>query len=164
MTRAQFEQLGGLITAAHTDTKEFQKLLHAAASIDRCDGLLPEQVRLWIRALDGWQSEAVSDDFMLGLAKATATGDLLEEIRSHVNAEAPHNIEDWESLREHVMNHFLSACETIKLQTKLETIKQRSGETTPTYIRRFRADASRAYGTTPRAPTEAQAAVTLRSR
>ena len=107
--------------------------------------------------MDGWQSEAVTDSFMLDLAKATATGELLEEIRARVNDTTDsgiHAIEDWATLRAHVVEHFLSACEDVKLQTQLETTKQRTGETTPAYIRRFGTDATRAYGTTARAPTE----------
>ena len=157
MTREQFNQLGQLLASAHADNKTFQRLQHAAAGIDRCDGVVPEHVRTWIRAMDGWQSEAVTDSFMLDLAKATATGELLEEIRTRVNDTTDggiHAIEDWATRRAHVVEHFLSACEDVKLQTQLETTKQRTGETTPAYIRRFRTDATRAYGTTARAPTE----------
>ena len=157
MTREQFNQLGQLIASNHADNRSFQKLQHAASGMDRCDGLVPEHVRTWIRALDGWQSEQVGDEFLLELAKATASGDLLEEIRARVNDQRDdgmHAIDDWPSLRSHVVDHFLSACESIKLQTQLETTKQRLGETTPAYIRRFRADASRAYGPTARAATE----------
>lgn len=157
MTREQFNQLGQLIAKSHTDNKDFQTLQHAAAGIDRCDGLVPEHVRTWIRALDGWQSEEVTDMFMINLAKATATGDLLEEVRSRVNDRSDggmNAIENWKYLRAHVIEHFLSACEDIKLQTQLETTKQRMGETTAAYIRRFRADANRAYGPGARAATE----------
>ena len=35
--------------------------------------------------MDGWQSENVDNKFMIDLAKATAVGDLLEEIRAWVN-------------------------------------------------------------------------------
>ena len=94
---------------------------------------------------------------MLELAKATATGDLLDEVRARVNdktAGGMHAADDWASLRAHIVAHFLSACEDVKLQTQLETTKQRMGETTPAYVRRFRTDANRAYGTKDRAPTE----------
>lgn len=154
MTKDQFEALGTLITSAHEDSKNHQRLVQAAAGIDRCDGLVPDNVRTWLRAMDGWQTEAVTDEFMVSLAKATTTGELLEEIRACCNVAPPHGIDDWTSLREHVVEHFLSACENIKLQAKLETIKQRMGEATPTYIRRFRTDALRAYGTSGRAATE----------
>ena len=79
MTRDQFNQLGQLVANNHADNKNLQKLQHAARSIDRCDGLVPEHVRAWIRALDGWQSEKVSDQFMMALAKATFTEDLVRE-------------------------------------------------------------------------------------
>ena len=153
MTREQFSQLGQLITGSHADNKDFQRLQQAAAGIDRCDGVVPEHVRAWIRDLDGWQSEEVSDQFMIKLAKATTTGDLLEEIRARVNDRAD-GIKNWLNLRAHIVKHFLSACEDIKLQTHLETIRQRKGESTPAYIRRFRSDANRAYGTGARAATE----------
>ncbi len=157
MTREQFNQLGQLIANNHADTRTFQKLQHAAAGIDRCDGVVPEHVRSWIRALDGWQCEDVDESFVLDLAKATATGDLLDEIRARVNDETDgglHAVDDWTGLRAHIVDHFLSACEDVKLQTQLETTKQRVGETTPAYIRRFRTDANRAYGIHVRAPTE----------
>ena len=61
MTREQVNQLGQLIASNHEDSKTFQKLQHAASGVDRCDGVVPEHVRTWIRTLDGWQSEKVSD-------------------------------------------------------------------------------------------------------
>ena len=84
MTMEQFNQLGQLVVNNHTD-ENLQKLQHAAKSIDRCDELGPEHVQTWIRNLDGWQSEKMSDQFMMDLAKATSTGDLLKEIRAWVN-------------------------------------------------------------------------------
>ncbi len=157
MTTEQFNQLGQLIATNHADSQNFQKLQQAAAGIDRCDGLVPEHVRTWIRALDGWQSEKVTDAFMMDLAKSTTAGDLLEDIRTRTNDATDgglHAIDDWHNLRAHVVEHFLSACEDIKLQTQLESTRQRMGETTPAYIRRYRADARRAYGVKPRAATE----------
>ena len=156
MTMEQFNQLGQLVANNHAENKNLQKLQHAARSIDRCDGLVPKHVRAWIRALDGWQSK-VSDQCMMDLAKATSTGDLLEEIRARVNDSTDggmHAINDWASLHAHVVEHFLSTCEDIKLQTQLESARQQMGESTRAYVHRFRADAARAYGMKARAATE----------
>ncbi len=153
MTREQFNQLGQLIAGSQADNRDFQRLQHAASGIDRCDGIVPEQVRVWIRALDGWKSEDVGDQFMIKLAKTTTTGDLLEEIRARVN-DCAGAVKSWSDLRAHIVEHFLSACEEMKLQTQLETIKQRMGESTPAYIRRFRSEATRAYSTGARSATE----------
>lgn len=152
MTREQFKELGRLFTDAQVENRSQQKLAQAATGINRCDGLLPESVRGWLRALDGWKSENVTNKFVIELAKLTATGDLLEGIRRKVNGDLD-PVNEWSALRQHVVDHFLSACESIKFQTMLENIRQRVGETTPAYIRRFRADAERAY-TEVRAPTE----------
>ncbi len=158
MTREQFSHLGDLLTATHAETKHLQRLQQVARGIDRCDGLLPEHVRTWIRAMDGWNTENLGDEFLMDLAKATAAGDLLEEIRRQVNAPAPHNTDDWATLRPHLVNHFLSACEDVKLQALLESIKQRTGESTAAFIRRFRSDAARAY-TGERSATEEERVV-----
>ena len=94
---------------------------------------------------------------MMDLAKATFTGDLLEEIISLANDSTDggmHAINDWTSLRAHVVEHFLFACKDIRLQTQLESARQRMGESTPAYVRHFQADATRVYGTKARAVTE----------
>ena len=86
----------------------------------------------------------MDDTFLIQLAKQTATGDLLEEIRRWTSAE--HNgVSTWPDLRKKVLEHFLLACETIKLQAQLEHAKQKEGETIPAYIRRYRAEATQAY-------------------
>ena len=59
----------------------------------------------------------------------------------------------WQQLRNRVLEQFLSACETLKLQTMLEATTQHTGETIPAYVRRFKAEAQRAY-TTPREGSE----------
>ena len=51
----------------------------------------------------------------------------------------------WKDLRKKVLEHFLSACETLKLQAQLEPTMQKEGETISAYIRRYRAKATRAY-------------------
>ena len=146
MTADQFRDLGDLLQSTHNETRDLQRLAQAAQTIDRCDGLVPQQVRAWVRCLDGWNSESdTSPAFVINLAKATSTGELLEEIRRVTNVPAPSNIDEWDELRSHVVEHFLSACEEIKLQAQLEKAKQRLGETPAAYIRRFRGDATRAY-------------------
>lgn len=144
MTTAQYEQLAALFVRNQKETKDHRLLNQAIQGVDRCDGIQPEATRLWIRALDGWDMEAVSDEFMICLAKNTTAGDLLDEIRRWANADGD-AITTWPELRAKVVQHFLSACETIKLQAMLEVTRQKTGESTPAYIRRFRAEASRAY-------------------
>ena len=146
MTKEQYEQLAVLFSQAHAATRTQTRLAQAAAGIDRCDGAVPESTRLWVRALDGWATEGVGDEFMLELAKSTTAGDLLDEIRHWCNTH-PNPVATWSSLRGRILDHFLSACETIRLQTLLESSQQKSGETTPTYVRRFKMEAARAYPT-----------------
>ena len=153
MSRAQYEQLLGLIHTNHRNTQEDAELVRATASMDRCDGSVPESTRQWVRAMDGWATETVSDNFMLKLAKATTTGDLQEEVRRWTNGPVD-TVDTWPSLRPRILEHFLSACETVRLQTQLEALRQRMGEATPAYIRRFRSEAARAYSGTDRAPSE----------
>ena len=47
--------------------------------------------------------------------------------------------------RVRILEHCLSACESLKLQAMLETTTQQNGEAISTYVRRFRPEAQRAY-------------------
>lgn len=123
MTERQYEQLASLFMKTHEQTRDDARLDRAASAIDRCDGSTPEATRLWIRALDGWAEEDVADTFMLSLAKTTTTGDLLEEIRRWTLGTTAVATK-WMELRPLVLEHFLSACELVKLQAKLETLRR----------------------------------------
>lgn len=143
MTKQQYEDLGGIVVAAQSLYVQQTMLAQAVATIDRCDGSVPELTRTYVRALDGYASETdMTALLLLKLAKATASGDLLEEIRRWTNTR---EVSTWADLRAHILEHFLSACETLKLQSMLEQTQQRLGESISTYIRRFRAEAERAY-------------------
>ena len=144
MTAGQLDHLSQLLKNAHAASFQQTKLIQAAAGIDRADGSVPAFTRTWIRALDGWATETVDDSFVIELAKQTSTGDLLEEIRHWNSAEHGH-ITTWTEMRKKILEQFLSACETLKLQAMLEKTRQKEGETISAYIRRFRADAARAY-------------------
>ena len=112
--------------------------------MDRCDGLVPENTRAWIRCMDGWATERDTDNsFMISQAKHTTSGDLLEEIRRWCNIDL--TVDTWAGLRAQVLEHFLSACENLKLQALLEQATEKNGETTSAYIRRFKAEAQHAY-------------------
>ena len=92
-----------------------------------------------------------------GSGKVDCYRGVLEEIKARVSDQTGggmYSIEGWTRLRAHIVDHFLPACEDVKLQTQLETAKQGMGEATPAYMRRFRADANRAYGTKVRPATE----------
>ena len=144
MTADQFIALGGLYERTQIENRQLARLAQAALSVDRCDGLVAENTRAWLRSMDGWATEGdVDDAFMISLAKHTTSGDLLEEIRQWCNAEL--SADTWADLREKVLQHFLSACENLKLQAQLEKTTQRNGETMSAYIRRFKAEAQRAY-------------------
>lgn len=142
MTKLQYEQLGNVLLQSQVQAAEQAQLIQATAGLDRCDGSVPMLTRSFVRALDGWATENVSQDFVLKLAKTAASGDLLEEIRRWTNAEG---VSTWPDLRNNIFEHFLSACETLKLQAMLERSQQKTGETTASYIRRFRVEATRAY-------------------
>ena len=144
LTAGQLMELTNIFQQAHLENKQEARLTQAATAIDRADGSVPAYTRTWIRALDGWSTEAVDDAFLIRLAKQTATGDLLEEIRRWTSAEHD-GVSTWPDLRKKVLEHFLSACETLKLQAQLEHAKQKEGETISAYIRRYRAEATRAY-------------------
>lgn len=144
ITTEQLEQLKKLFSSSQAESLDHLRLTQAAAAIDRCDGSVPEATRQWLRAVDGWKKEGVSDQFVLRLAKLTSSGELLEEIRNATSTGGG-DCDTWPKLFEHLTQHFLSACETLKLQTLLESSKQRSGETISAYIRRFRAEAGKAY-------------------
>ncbi len=144
LTAGQLAQLTNIFQQAHSENKQQVQLTQAAAAIDRADGNVPAFTRTWIRALDGWSAEAVDETFLIQLAKQTASGDLLEEIRRWTSAEHD-GVSTWSELRKKVLEHFLSACETLKLQAQLEHAKQKMGETISAYIRRYRAEAIRAY-------------------
>lgn len=144
LTTGQMLELTNIFKQAHLENKQQTQLTQAAAAIDRADGNVPAFTRTWIRALDGWSTEAVDDAFLIQLAKQTATGDLLEEVRRWTSA-GPDGVKTWKDLRQRVLEHFLSACETLKLQAQLENTVQKEGETISAYIRRYRAEATRAY-------------------
>ena len=134
------------------ETRQLTRFTQAAQSVDRCAELVPENTRAWIRCMDGWATEGDTDDgFMIPLAKHTTSGDLLEEIRQRCNIEL--TVDTWAGLKAKVLEHFLSACENLKLQALLEQATQKNGETTSAYTRRFKAEAQRAY-IRGRAPSE----------
>ena len=144
LTAGQLMELTNIFQQAHLENKQEAQLTQAATAIDRADGSVPAYTRTWIRALDGWSTEAVDDAFLIRLAKQTATGDLLEEIKRWTSAEHD-GISTWPDLRKKVLEHFLLACETLKLQAQLEHAKQKEGETISAYIRRYRVEATPAY-------------------
>ena len=147
MTAEQFETLGALYERTQVENRHLTQLSQAAQTVDKCDGLVAENTRAWLRCMDGWATEGEIDDaFMLSLAKHTSTGDLLEEIRRWCNTER--TVGTWAALKAKILEHFLSACENLKLQALLEKATQRNGETVSTYIRRFKAEAQRAYVST----------------
>lgn len=144
MTAGQLDHLSLLLKNAHAASYQQTKLIQAASGIDRADGTVPAHTRAWIRALDGWATENVDDSFVIELAKQTSTGDLLEEVRRWGSAE--HGcITTWPEMKKKICEQFLSACETLKLQAMLENARQKEGETVSAYVRRFRADTTRAY-------------------
>lgn len=145
MSETQFATLGNFYLQAQTENREQTRLLQAAQGIDRCDGAVPAYTRAWLRALDGWATEAnIDNNFLIELAKSTSSGDLLDEVRRWCN-EDPGRVTTWPDLRARVLEHFLSACESLKLQAMLERSKQNSGETVSAYVRRYKAEAQRAY-------------------
>ena len=152
MTTGQFDHLAKLFQQSHAETFNQSRLSQATSGIDRADGSVPGFTRTWLRAIDGWCTEAVDDLFIIQLCKQTSSGDLLEEIRRWTSVEQG-CITTWAELRKKVLEHFLSACENLKLQAMLESAQQNDGETISAYIRRFRAEATRAYPET-RPPIE----------
>lgn len=152
MTDEQFQSLGALYERTQVENRQIARLTQAAQSVDRCDGLLAENTRVWLRCLDGWSTEGdVDDTFMITLAKHTTSGELLEEIRRWCNTDI--TVDSWAGLKAKVQEQFLSACEDLKLQAQLERTTQLHGETVSAYIRRFKGEAQRAY-TGDRADTE----------
>jgi len=150
MTTEQYLDLRNVYLKAHEEDREDRQLTRAIQSIDRCDGLHPQHVRSWVRAIDGWHSEQPDGkSFLLELVKATCAGELLEEVRRLITD----GLTTWKELRPKVIDHFLSSCEEIRLQVQLESAKQKVGEAPVAYIRRFRADAARAYSS-PRSDSE----------
>lgn len=154
MTEAQFEALAGMFAGTQHDNQALTKLAQAALSIDRCDGAVPASTRLWVRALDGWATEPdVADTFLISLAKHTTSGDLLEEIRRWCNDNVT-PVKTWPVLRTRILEHFLSACESLKLQAMLEHATQTTGESISAYVCRYRVKAQRAYPDTRAASEE----------
>lgn len=158
MTAEQFQHIAGAFEQSRREQRDESKLTRATNQIDRCDGVIPENTRAWLRDIDGWQiQEGITESFVLDLALATASGHLLEELRRWMLAASAAD-KNWNVIRAKVTEQFLSACEQLKLQRRLETLKQAKDETTPAYIRRFRIEATRAYPAT-RAESEEQRVV-----
>ena len=143
MTGDQYNHLAGLFANNHTEALVQAKLQRAINTVDRCDGVAPQPTREWIRSMDGWETEGCDADFIFGLVKATTTGDLLTEVRGWLHQDQP--LTTWTDLREKITENFLSACETIRLQTELESTRQKPGESASAYIRRYKLLAARAY-------------------
>ena len=151
MSAAQYLDLKAAYLQAQQETRADQRLARAIQGIDRCDGQHPQHVRVWVRAIDGWQAEQPeAHDLHLELAKATSCSDLLDELRRLVSG----GLRTWTELRPKIIDHFLSACEEIRLQVQLETARQKNGENPAAYIRRFRTEAPRAYSSARGAPEE----------
>jgi hypothetical protein len=144
MTTGQYQQLASLFVDTQKQGREEMELARTARTLDTCDGSDPESTRQWITEMDGFATEPSEAMYIIRLAKATTTGGLWNEIRRWTNGDPP-EANTWDTLRPHILETFLSACETIKLQTRLEASKQKLGESTPSYIRRFRTEAARAY-------------------
>ena len=82
--------------------------------------------------------------YSISLAKHTTSGDLLDEVRRGCN-DTSSPVTTWQQLRGRILELFLSASESLKLQAMLETTTQQNGEAISTYVRRFRPEAQRAY-------------------
>ena len=170
MTDEQFQLLVKMIEDNQADIMKQKEIEMAVRDMGHCDGSTSDQTRQWIMEIDGWQLEEPDVDFLLDLIKATTDGDLLNKIRQWLHQEkavdtsSPLDMKGcichfakwqihpfiskgttWEGLREKIIHYFISPHETTRLQTALGTAKQKSGECTPTYIRRFSSEASRAY-------------------
>ena len=159
MTGEQFQHLANMFVASNAETLRHTKIQSAATGIDRCDGSVPELTREWIQAISGWETEEPSPDFLLPLIKTTTTGDLLQEVRRWTTE--PQAATTWPQLRAKISDHFLSACETTRLQTALESIKQKVDETPAAYIRRFKSDVRRAYPNTRESAEEQRVVMTF---
>ena len=88
LTAGQLMELTNIFQQTHLENKQEARLTQAATAIDQADGSVPAYTRTWIPALDGWSTEAVDNAFLIRLAKQTATGDLLEEVRRWTNPRA----------------------------------------------------------------------------
>ena len=170
MTDEQFHLLVKMIGDNHAEIIKEKQIESAVRDMGHCDGSNSDQTRQWIMEIDGWQLEEPGVDFLFDLIEATTEGNLLDEIKQWLHQEkavdtsSPLDMKGcichfakwqihpfiskgttWEGLREKIIDHFISPHETTRLQTALGITKQKSGECTPTYIRRFSSEASRAY-------------------
>ena len=57
MTADQFQALGALYERTQVETRQLARLTQAAQSVDRCDRLVPENIRAWMRSVDGLATE-----------------------------------------------------------------------------------------------------------
>ena len=51
MTAEQFQSLGNLYERAHAENRELTRLSQAAQTLDKCDGLVAENARAWLRCM-----------------------------------------------------------------------------------------------------------------
>ena len=113
-----------------------------------CDGQNLKAVRDWSRNITASVNRVPAgqnvNDYVIDLMKATAVGDLLEEIENFIfandGAALTHN-----DIRDYINVAFLGPDEANVLKDKLKEIKQSAREEIPAYNRRFVRNADYAY-------------------
>ncbi len=125
--------------AARTVAVNLFKSLVAQTSI--CDGQNPESVRVWIREIE-LSSKRVPEFDVVELASRTVSGCLRHSIERFIDSKLPDLGNDrlkvtWQSLREHVVQTFLSLDEQTRQRDELEKTTQAVFETDLAFVRRF---------------------------
>ena len=124
--------------------------------INLCDGSSLRSVREWLRSISASvhrvpQGQNV-DNFVIAVMKATCSGDLLDEIESHLRAAQA--IVTHAQLRAHVNESFLGPDEANVLKDEVKVMNQGQREELPAFNRRFLKAADHAYPVPRDAQTE----------
>jgi hypothetical protein len=127
----------------------------------RCSGSSSIKVREWIAEMEMTRSyfaedldephQTVARDIdTLKVAQATLQGEMRQCYQTFIDAQPNRKLVTWQSVRTHLTLAYLTADEEEYLKAAVGKTKQRSGETTGSYGRRFTQAAILAYSETAR--------------
>ena len=128
------------------DNKNQNKIKDQCAHIERCDGLVTEDIREWIRNVNlaVKNTEGIPHN-VRRISRKTTTGALYRAIERWCLAQENDAQITWDNVRKYVQDSFLGANEDERLRLELSKIKQ-GADGILMYNRKFRELADAAYG------------------
>lgn len=147
VTIESIDQLTSQVLRGQREAQAIDQVHYTSQHIDKCDGSAPREVRKWLTVIGGYLKDNYTQPQVLSLAKATSSGELLQELRA-ITTRAQEPVTEWKTADEELHTLFIPEADSLQLKHRFTTYQQLHGENTLTYVRRFKIDTTEAYGDT----------------